>query len=171
MRCINVRCHTITQKPNYHIIVMGKVFTSQEREWIHTVAQDLVRWKADKGSTPDFLTAAARSWWKAFPYRHPRLVDHFSHTAEQRGRTFYGEEFFGHTEVCCRLMLTTNRRAESRSFIKRLRQHLNSSKDKEYKNSKVGTMSHGLCEKLSLTANSPVIARASGANERIGPAT
>jgi hypothetical protein len=79
---------------------MRKVFEPEEKRWIRTVSTDLALWRDQGGNTPYFISAAMNSWFKVFPYRHPRLVRHYPHTSQERELTLYGSAFYTFSEVC-----------------------------------------------------------------------
>jgi hypothetical protein len=87
--------HTITVNRSVEYTrEMHKIFECDEKSWISKVSTDLALWRQNGGSTPEFLSTAVSSWFKAFLYRHPRLARHYPYTAQQCELTLYGQAYY-----------------------------------------------------------------------------
>jgi hypothetical protein len=95
---------------------MSKIFECDEKSWISKVSRDLALLRQNRGSRPEFLSAVVSSWFKAFPYCHPRLARHYLYTAQQRELTLYGQAYYTLAKVGQHILLSLDGSTNARNY-------------------------------------------------------
>ncbi|QRV99058.1 hypothetical protein RhiJN_27077 [Ceratobasidium sp. AG-Ba] len=83
-------------------------YPAQENAWLNKIVADYAIWCSLGGQAYDFIELVVKELFRRFPYRDPRAIDHYPHTAEEDEEVLYGRRL--------------------RLFLERLRHKLNTLK-------------------------------------------